>query len=174
MTFNVGDIVQLKSGGPDMTVTRIGASAGEPMLWCTWFDGTKDAYGLFPPNALKAPLQLPEALKGISEPADALTETSEPVETLTVPTEPQAQSISEAQPTELDSAPVADEPAEAKQEAHPQQTDSAPVTPEPVEATQDPHSTHRENAIPAEENEKAQKATIASIQAILDTFFKRP
>src|SRR5207253_7655439 len=33
----------------------------EPMVWCAWFEGTKDAYALFPPEALKAPLEPAEA-----------------------------------------------------------------------------------------------------------------
>ena len=41
MSFSVGDTVQLKSGGPDMTVTRIGTAGGEPMVWCAWFEGSK-------------------------------------------------------------------------------------------------------------------------------------
>jgi len=34
MPFNVGDVVQLKSGGPLMTVTGVGSN-----ITCTWFDG---------------------------------------------------------------------------------------------------------------------------------------
>jgi len=41
MSFKVGDTVSLKSGGPDMTITRIGTAGGEPMIWCVWFEGTK-------------------------------------------------------------------------------------------------------------------------------------
>lgn len=36
MTFNIGDTVQLKSGGPDMTVTWINDDSG--MTRCTWRD----------------------------------------------------------------------------------------------------------------------------------------
>ena len=57
MSFNVGDTVQLKSGGPDMTITRIGTSGGETMVWCAWFEGTKDTHALFPPGALKKPAE---------------------------------------------------------------------------------------------------------------------
>lgn len=35
--FKKGDIVQLKSGGPDMTVTSV---QGEE-IWCIWFAGKK-------------------------------------------------------------------------------------------------------------------------------------
>jgi uncharacterized protein YodC (DUF2158 family) len=100
MSFNVGDTVQLKSGGPDMTVTRIGTAGGEPMVWCAWFEGTKDAYALFPPHALKAPL----------EPADAPSKTPKALKA----------------PPEPDSAPVTPEAVEASQEPHPTQADSAP------------------------------------------------
>jgi uncharacterized protein YodC (DUF2158 family) len=80
MTFKVGDTVQLKSGGPAMTVTRIGTSGGEPMIWCAWFEGTKDAYGLFPPDALKAaePHKAPPATQPAE--ADSTLVTPEPVE----------------------------------------------------------------------------------------------
>ena len=33
--MNEGDIVKLKSGGPDMVVHKIVESAG---VWCRWFD----------------------------------------------------------------------------------------------------------------------------------------
>lgn len=40
-TFNVGDVVTLKTGGPRMTVTYAGAVAPAPGEWliCQWFDG---------------------------------------------------------------------------------------------------------------------------------------
>src|SRR5438270_8286492 len=83
MSFSVGDTVQLKSGGPDMTVTRIGTAGGEPMVWCAWFEGSKDAYGLFPPEALKAsPEPQPKAAP-----------------------QPQLQAPPELRPTEVDKAP---------------------------------------------------------------------
>ncbi|MFP6772518.1 MAG: DUF2158 domain-containing protein [Alphaproteobacteria bacterium] len=37
-TFSVGDTVQLKSGGPIMTVTSVGDEYGEIKVNCTWFD----------------------------------------------------------------------------------------------------------------------------------------
>lgn len=40
--FNPGDVVQLKSGGPKMTVVRWGADLdGEETVWVTWFDGPR-------------------------------------------------------------------------------------------------------------------------------------
>jgi uncharacterized protein YodC (DUF2158 family) len=40
MTLKIGDIVELKSGGPPMTVTSVGADFGKPTVWWAWFDGT--------------------------------------------------------------------------------------------------------------------------------------
>jgi len=37
MAFSVGDVVQLKSGGPKMTVSRQDESNSRS-LWCVWFD----------------------------------------------------------------------------------------------------------------------------------------
>ncbi len=136
MSFNVGDTVQLKSGGPDMTVTRIGTAGGEPMVWCAWFEGTKDAYALFPPEALKAPL----------EPAEAPSKTPE---TLKAPPEPQ--------PTELDSAPVTPEAVEASQEPHPTQADSAPF------AEKDTAPPARENEKSHEDQIASIQSLIASL-----------
>jgi uncharacterized protein YodC (DUF2158 family) len=54
--LQIGDIVQLKSGGPKMTVhepsaTRVGPrSAG--LVCCQWFAGSKLEEGFFPANAL--------------------------------------------------------------------------------------------------------------------------
>jgi len=53
MSFQKGDVVQLKSGGPKMTVTKIGVHMEEQMVWCTWFEDTKVTEETFPPEALK-------------------------------------------------------------------------------------------------------------------------
>jgi len=47
--FAVGNIVELKSGGPKMTVTHVGPTA----IRCVWFEGTKKMQGDFPPDALQ-------------------------------------------------------------------------------------------------------------------------
>jgi len=51
--FRIGDIVQLKSGGPEMTVTLVGTSNGVPTIWCAWFVGNEQKKGNFPPGALR-------------------------------------------------------------------------------------------------------------------------
>jgi uncharacterized protein YodC (DUF2158 family) len=40
MDFAPGDIVQLKSGGPRMTVESVGQRhmTGEDAVWCVWFE----------------------------------------------------------------------------------------------------------------------------------------
>lgn len=40
MSFEPGDTVQLKSGGPLMTVEQVGKAAmtGEDTVWCVWFE----------------------------------------------------------------------------------------------------------------------------------------
>ena len=55
--FAVGDIVRLKSGGPEMTVTEVRSPVGtlEAMVECMWFSGkssNKREHGYFPPNSL--------------------------------------------------------------------------------------------------------------------------
>lgn len=54
--FNAGDIVVLKSGGPDMTVERVNENfGGEPTTYtCSWFAGAKDNRKVFTEAALKA------------------------------------------------------------------------------------------------------------------------
>lgn len=42
--FEVGKVVQLKSGGPDMTIQE---ESGEH-VWCQWFGGRKLERGRFP------------------------------------------------------------------------------------------------------------------------------
>jgi uncharacterized protein YodC (DUF2158 family) len=40
--FNVGDVVQLKSGGPKMTVNSVSEEHAEMMVHCTWFVDSKE------------------------------------------------------------------------------------------------------------------------------------
>ncbi len=47
--MKVGDVVQLKSGGPAMTVE--GERDGQ--TWCKWFDGPTVQEGAFKTDALK-------------------------------------------------------------------------------------------------------------------------
>jgi len=50
--WNVGDVVQLKSGGPIMTVTETGEYQGKITIWCTWFKNGDKAQDTFPPESL--------------------------------------------------------------------------------------------------------------------------
>ena len=45
--IKAGDTVQLKSGGPIMTVQRIEPHDKEMTAWCQWFDGVKPMSGRF-------------------------------------------------------------------------------------------------------------------------------
>ena len=49
--FKIGDIVQLKSGGPKMTVTSIPVGDKET-VHTSWFAGSKKESGAFPAQAL--------------------------------------------------------------------------------------------------------------------------
>jgi uncharacterized protein YodC (DUF2158 family) len=42
-----GDVVQLKSGGPVMTIASIGDYYGERKALCEWFDNKKSMSGTF-------------------------------------------------------------------------------------------------------------------------------
>ncbi|HEX8300682.1 YodC family protein [Sphingomonas sp.] len=48
-SFNIGDIVQLKSGGPEMTVDSLFAG----QVFCKWFVGDDLKTETFSPGALK-------------------------------------------------------------------------------------------------------------------------
>ncbi len=48
--FKPGDVVQLKSGGPKMTVKEFDEQMGE--VHAIWFAGAKHEEGWFPPEAL--------------------------------------------------------------------------------------------------------------------------
>lgn len=52
--FKAGDVVELKSGGPKMTVKQTGKAATTCrfMVWCDWFDGQKKMSESFPPESL--------------------------------------------------------------------------------------------------------------------------
>jgi uncharacterized protein YodC (DUF2158 family) len=51
-SFNVGEIVQLKSGGPEMTVQLV-PEKPIGLYKCQWFAGKKLESGLFPFDSLK-------------------------------------------------------------------------------------------------------------------------
>ena len=53
--FKVGDLVRLKSGGPDMTVEMDAASNYERkgQIRCVWFEGNKKMQNDFVPGTLK-------------------------------------------------------------------------------------------------------------------------
>jgi len=53
--FKVGDIVRIKSGGPDMTVhsEHENSMTGTITYKCQWFAGKKLESGVFPPESLE-------------------------------------------------------------------------------------------------------------------------
>jgi uncharacterized protein YodC (DUF2158 family) len=54
MAFQLGQTVQLKSGGPRMTVTELSSGPqGRTIVSCIWFDGQKQMHGNFSEEALK-------------------------------------------------------------------------------------------------------------------------
>ena len=50
MKINIGDIIQLKSGGPVMTVIQFDAEAS--LVTCNWFDGKMLKEASFPLDAV--------------------------------------------------------------------------------------------------------------------------
>ena len=52
MKFKVGDIVKLKSGGPEMTVQKIPERSSHSYR-CQWFAGKKLEAGVFPEGSLE-------------------------------------------------------------------------------------------------------------------------
>ncbi|RKJ98878.1 DUF2158 domain-containing protein [Alicycliphilus denitrificans] len=56
-SFQPGDVVQLKSGGPEMTIADIGDysgyDSGEQSANCIWFDNKKQNSHVFPLHTLK-------------------------------------------------------------------------------------------------------------------------
>lgn len=50
--FNVGDVVELKSGGPEMTVSKPAYNTQPDEVDCQWFGGRKLEHGKFPKASL--------------------------------------------------------------------------------------------------------------------------
>ncbi|WP_408398329.1 YodC family protein [Paraburkholderia nemoris] len=57
-SFKIGDSVQLKSGGPEMTVKSVPEGPVKSYR-CQWFAGKKLDEGVFPPDSLKAHIAPP-------------------------------------------------------------------------------------------------------------------
>ena len=56
-TYNIGDIVKLKSGGPEMTVRKVNINMNDKFsgsYQCQWFAGKKLDSGVFPQESLVA------------------------------------------------------------------------------------------------------------------------
>ncbi|MFC1626419.1 YodC family protein [Pseudomonadota bacterium] len=56
-TFDIGEIVKLKSGGPEMTVKKVNTNMREEFsgnYQCQWFAGKKLDSGVFPQESLVA------------------------------------------------------------------------------------------------------------------------
>lgn len=53
--FNAGDLVELKSGGPVMTIERVAIShsGGDISYACTWFAGSKENHKVFTEASLE-------------------------------------------------------------------------------------------------------------------------
>ncbi len=51
--FKAGDLVQLKSGGPQMVVEKFGGYGHSDTYLCTWFSGAKHNSNHFAEEALK-------------------------------------------------------------------------------------------------------------------------
>ena len=50
--FKVGEIVKLKSGGPEMTIQSLPGTSNE-YYYCQWFAGKKLEQGRFPTDSLE-------------------------------------------------------------------------------------------------------------------------
>jgi uncharacterized protein YodC (DUF2158 family) len=51
MAFQLGEVVQLKSGGPRMTVDSID---GDGVVNCIWFEKNEQKFGSFKPHSLES------------------------------------------------------------------------------------------------------------------------
>jgi uncharacterized protein YodC (DUF2158 family) len=55
--FKVGDLVQLKSDGPVMTVQHLPSGTTSTLYRCQWFAGKKLESGMFPVESLQVPVK---------------------------------------------------------------------------------------------------------------------
>jgi uncharacterized protein YodC (DUF2158 family) len=53
--FKAGDVVQLKSGGPLMTILEVASRDGRDMVHCIWAAGTDEKSSWYPQEVLKWP-----------------------------------------------------------------------------------------------------------------------
>ena len=60
--FQVGDIVALRSGGPEMTVKSPADRDGD--VWCMWFVGKRLQENVFPEESLIKPAFVMETVGG--------------------------------------------------------------------------------------------------------------
>ncbi|WP_442909830.1 YodC family protein [Hyphomicrobium sp.] len=63
MALKVGDVVILKSGGPEMTVSEEPKRTDADHVWCQWFGGRKLEKGRFPVASLISPPKKDEKSK---------------------------------------------------------------------------------------------------------------
>lgn len=63
--WKIGDVVQLKSGGPQMTVTRVHHDGD---VDCQWFYRTDAQSGTFPAGSVQAYQQPPVSARVVSSP----------------------------------------------------------------------------------------------------------
>ena len=65
MTFKVGDIVQLRSGGPPMTVAQVNTNmVGFTEIKCHWFFGKMETATFIPEVLIQSEPRKFEELKG--------------------------------------------------------------------------------------------------------------
>jgi uncharacterized protein YodC (DUF2158 family) len=65
MAYKSSDVVQVKSGGPRMTVSLIDPISG--MIHCTWFEGNKHNTAEFHPDVLVPAPDLGEAFRNLAD-----------------------------------------------------------------------------------------------------------
>jgi uncharacterized protein YodC (DUF2158 family) len=54
MEFARGDLAVLRSGGPEMTVRKVGKAAfGQQTIWCVWFDKARKVDASFDVEVLQ-------------------------------------------------------------------------------------------------------------------------
>jgi uncharacterized protein YodC (DUF2158 family) len=70
--FKVGDIVELKSGGPPMTVIHVSTNmVGHSVLTCQWFFGSMQTAMFRPEILIPSKPKKFEELKGVYSPSPA-------------------------------------------------------------------------------------------------------